>query len=431
MSPLDTNPADFCLSWSTESLRTRHLLGYLLGQRAGPTGRTKGAGPRRTPQLHHETITTKRKDRHERPVMSEPSPTEQRIAEVFVELADTLIDDFDLADFLQSLTERCVELLPASAAGLMLADEDGRLQLAAATSSTTRDLELLELAQDQGPCVDTFATGEALLNVRIASTDAATRWPALTTAAAQAGVASTSALPMRLHGQVVGALNLLSNRHDSLSATSLALGQAMADVATIALLNDRALREKSPLSRQLHSALRSRVVIEQAKGVLAARAGISVDDAFVRLRRHARSHGTPLTQVAARVVAGELRLNLHHALEPPAPDQPAPEPQTPGHQASRHHAPSATSGAGTGSSLSSDAGAAESGPSASTSEPVLAPLDLQILRMIAAGNAGAAVAHRLAIPITEVTRRMIAIRARLRITSTADAVQVAHRDGII
>ncbi|WP_328291398.1 GAF and ANTAR domain-containing protein [Kineococcus sp. NBC_00420] len=360
------------------------------------------------------------------PVTNDPSPHEQRLAEVFVELADTLIHDVDVADFLQSLTEHCVELLPANAAGLMLADEHGRLHLAAATSSTTRDLGLFELAQEQGPCVDAFTTEQPLLNVAIASTNAATRWPAFTTAAAQAGVTSTSALPMRLHGQVVGALNLLSNRHDPLSATSLALGQALADVATIALLNEGSLREKTPLSKQLHSALQSRVVIEQAKGVLAARAGISVEDAFVWLRRHARSHGMALTQVAAGVVAGELRLDLDHTLEPPAP-----EPQTPGHQAPRHQAPSATSGAGTGSSLSSDAGAAESDPLASTSETVLAPLDLEILRMIAAGDAGAAVAHRLAIPITEVTLRMMLIRAQLGVTSTAGAVQVARRDGII
>lgn len=245
--------------------------------------------------------------------MSNPSPTEQRLAEVFVELADTLIDDFDVADFLQSLTERCVELLGVSAAGLMLADDHGRLRLVAGTSSTTRDLELFELQQNEGPCVDTYASGEAILNVRIASTDAAARWPTFTAAAAQAGVRFTSALPMRLRGRVVGALNLFSDRHDCLSAPSLALGQAMADVATIGLMNERSLREKTLLSEQLQVALQSRVVIEQAKGVLAARAGISVDDAFARLRQYARSHGTALTQVAAGVVTGELRLDLHHA----------------------------------------------------------------------------------------------------------------------
>lgn len=360
--------------------------------------------------------------------MSNPSPTEQRLAEVFVELADTLIDDFDVADFLQSLTERCVELLGVSATGLMLADDHGRLRLVAGTSRATRDLELFELQQDEGPCVDTYATGEAILNVRIASTDATARWPTFTTAAAQAGVASTSALPMRLRGRVVGALNLFSNHHDCLSAPSLALGQAMADVATIGLVNERSLREKALLSEQLQAALQSRVVIEQAKGVLAARAGISVDDAFARLRQYARSYGTALTRVASGVVTGELRLDLHHAAGLQAPEQHAPQQHAPGHRA-----PAATSrtGCDTGSPVSSATGTAGSDPPVSTSEGVLTPLDLQILRMIAAGNAGAAVAHRLAIPVTEVTLRMIVIRARLGVTSTAGAVQAARRDGII
>lgn len=236
--------------------------------------------------------------------------SEQRIAEVFVELADTLVDDFEVLDFLQSLTERCVELLQVSAAGLMLADERGPLQLVAGTSTVTRDLELFELQHEEGPCVDTFTTGKSILNVRIASTDTAARWPTFTPATAQAGVRFTSALPMRLRGQVIGALNLFSNHEELLPPTALALGQAMADVATIGLLNERSLREKTLIAKQLQAALQSRIVLEQAKGVLATRAGISVGEAFTRLRQHSRRHGIALTAVATGVVSGELRLDV-------------------------------------------------------------------------------------------------------------------------
>jgi hypothetical protein len=230
--------------------------------------------------------------------------SEQRVAEVFVELADTLVADFDVVDFLHVLTERCVELLGVAASGLMLADERGRLRLVAGTSRATRDLELFELEVDQGPCVETFASGESLLDVEIAAS--MDRWPSFAPAAAAAGVVYTSALPMRLRGRVIGALNLFCDT--AVGAPSLALGQAMADIATISLIHERAMHEKTVLSEQLQGALQSRVVIEQAKGVLAERSGMDVAEAFTRLRDHARRHGVPLTRVATAVVTGELHL---------------------------------------------------------------------------------------------------------------------------
>jgi transcriptional regulator with GAF, ATPase, and Fis domain len=232
--------------------------------------------------------------------------SEQRIAEVFVELADTLVDDFDVLDFLHVLTDRCVELLEVSSSGLMLSDERGHLQLVAGTSRTTQDLELLELEMEEGPCVDAFVTAEPIVNVSL--TDAARRWPNFTRAALDSGVQRTTALPMRLRGRVIGALNLFSGDDEDMTPTKLALGQAMADIATIGLLNERSLREKTVLSEQLQTALHSRVVIEQAKGVLAARFGISVADAFNRLRKHARRSGSSLTDLAAAVVAGRADL---------------------------------------------------------------------------------------------------------------------------
>lgn len=240
--------------------------------------------------------------------------SEQRIAEVFVELADTLVDDFDVLDFLHVLTDRCVELLEVTASGLMLSDERGRLQLVAGTSRRTQDLELLELEMEEGPCLDAFATGEAIVNVSPA--EAARRWPNFTRAALESGVLRTSALPMRLRGRVVGALNLFSGTDVDMTPTKLALGQAMADIATIGLLNERSLREKTVLSEQLQAALQSRVVIEQAKGVLAARLGITVVEAFQRLRNHARRSGSSLTDLAAGIVAG--RSELEDALSTPS-----------------------------------------------------------------------------------------------------------------
>ena len=228
----------------------------------------------------------------------------KRLAEVFVELADTLVAEFDMVDLLQTLTERCVELLHADAAGLMLADERGELRLMAATTERMRVVELLELQVNEGPCRDCFVTGKAVTNVDLAA--ARERWPQFTAAAVAAGFGGTHALPMRLRGRVIGALNLFTDEHVGLSDEDVAVGQAMADIATIGLIHERTLREQTVVSEQLQSALHSRVLVEQAKGVLAAQAGIRVDDAFQRMRDHARHNGLTLTAVATGIVEGTL-----------------------------------------------------------------------------------------------------------------------------
>jgi GAF domain-containing protein len=227
-----------------------------------------------------------------------------RMAQVFVELADTLTENFDVVDFLQTLTDRCVELLDADASGLMLTDQRGGLTLMAATLERARVLELFELQVQEGPCLECFQTGAAITNVDLS--EARRRWPTFSPAAVRAGFGATHALPMRLRGRVIGALNLFTDEPVQLSDTDIAVGQAMADVATIGLLHQRNTHEQTILSEQLQSALHSRVVVEQAKGVLAARAGISVNEAFVRLRAHARSHNVSLTEVANAVVDGTL-----------------------------------------------------------------------------------------------------------------------------
>ncbi|SDY84823.1 GAF domain-containing protein [Geodermatophilus africanus] len=236
---------------------------------------------------------------------------EQRLAEVFVELADTLVEEFDVVEFLQMLTERCVELVDTDAAGLMLDDQRGHLQVVAYTTESARLLELFELQRAEGPCLDCFATGRVIANVDLA--DSSSRWPVFTEAALGSGFTYSHALPLRLRRQVLGALNLFTVERKALTADHLAVAQGMADIATIGLLHERALHDQVVLAEQLQAALHSRILIEQAKGVLSARAGISVGDAFSRMRSHARRAGLHLTGVAEAVVAGTLG---HEDLQP-------------------------------------------------------------------------------------------------------------------
>lgn len=239
---------------------------------------------------------------------------EERLVEVFVELADTLVEEFDVVEFLQTLTERCVELVDTDAAGLMLDDQRGHLQVVAYTDESARLLELFELQKAEGPCLDCFASGQVIANVDLA--DAGTRWPVFAEAARDVGFAVSHALPLRLRRQVVGALNLFTVAPVRLSSSHLAVVQGLADIATIGLLHERALRDQVVLAEQLQTALHSRIVIEQAKGVLSARAGIPVGEAFRRMRAHARRTGAPLTMVAEAVVAHELGVDDLQALSP-------------------------------------------------------------------------------------------------------------------
>lgn len=228
----------------------------------------------------------------------------QRLAEVFVELADTLVDQFDVVDFLHVLTDRSVELLRADAAGLMLADQRGNLQVMASTVERMRLLELFELQISQGPCRDCFESGEPVVNVDLRM--AQQRWPEFTAAAVSVGFRSTHAIPMRLRGQIIGALNLFTEQPAQLSADDVAVGQAMADIATIGLLHERNVQEQTVLSEQLQAALNSRVLIEQAKGLLSGLADVSIPEAFATMRSHARHHGMTLSAVAASVIDGTL-----------------------------------------------------------------------------------------------------------------------------
>ena len=223
------------------------------------------------------------------------------LADVLVEMADTLVDDFDVIDFLHVLTERCVQLLGVSAAGILLTDQRDALQLVAASSERTRLLELFQLQTDQGPCVDCFNTGRP---VSVSDVRSAGRWPRFTAAAAEVGFTSVHALPMRLRAEVIGALNLFGVEPGALDGDRLRAARALADVATIGLLQQRAIRSRDTLTEQLQAALNSRVLIEQAKGVLAERLHLDLDQAFTLLRRIARDRNRRLSELAQAIVDG-------------------------------------------------------------------------------------------------------------------------------
>jgi transcriptional regulator with GAF, ATPase, and Fis domain len=252
----------------------------------------------------------------------------QLLSETFVELTDTMVAGFDVIDFLHVLTNRSVLLLDVSAAGLLLADPRGELRVVAASSEAARLLELFQLQSDQGPCLDCFRSGQP---VSVTDLNAgAQRWPRFADAAVQAGFAAVQALPMRLRDQVVGALNLFRADPGSFDPANVRVGQALADVATISLLHERGARRGDTLNEQLQTALNSRVVIEQAKGKLAERLGIEMDEAFAILRGAARDRNLRLADVARAFIDGTDPLTSQAAptsrQRPAGQVQPAPRP---------------------------------------------------------------------------------------------------------
>ena len=223
---------------------------------------------------------------------------------MFVELADTLVSGFDVVEFLHRLTERCVELLDVGAAGVVLADEKGGLRVMASSDERARTLELFEVQNHEGPCLDCIRTGEPVVNEPLHAEG--TRWPAFSREARAAEFRFAHALPLRLRDQVIGALNLFSDEASRLAEPGLVVGQALADVATISLLQTRAMEESRVLASQLQGALDSRVIIEQAKGMLAEHASVDLDTAFRFLRDYARSRSEYLSDVARALVEGAL-----------------------------------------------------------------------------------------------------------------------------
>ncbi|GAB2757698.1 GAF and ANTAR domain-containing protein [Nocardioides salsibiostraticola] len=228
-----------------------------------------------------------------------------RLSDLFVDVADTLVDAFDIVDFLHTLSEYVAEISGAAAVGLLLADQRGNLQLMAATTEMARVVELHQIRVNDGPCLDCFRTGVRVVNADLEAAEAL--WPVFTPHALAAGFRSVHAFPMRLRNQTIGALNLFGEQLEEFDEGDLRLVQALADVATIAILQERSVSRAEALTEQLQGALNSRILIEQAKGTVAQLMKITVDEAFELLRARARANGIRLAEVAQQVLAGDVQ----------------------------------------------------------------------------------------------------------------------------
>jgi GAF domain-containing protein len=231
---------------------------------------------------------------------------DRQVREAFIELTDTLVTDFDIIDFLDRLAHRCAELLGVSACGVMLADHLGVLNLVAASTEEARVVELAQLQGTEGPCMDAYRTGAPVQQTDLSGPEQP--WPSFAGAARTSGFAAVHALPMRLRDETLGAISLFSDTPGPLDEDTIALGQALADAATIGILHQRAVARHEVVAEQLQAALNSRTVIEQAKGFLAERLAVNVDAAFGLLRGYARDHNRKLTAVATDIVEGRLQV---------------------------------------------------------------------------------------------------------------------------
>lgn len=249
------------------------------------------------------------------------SRTEGEVTRAFVSLARSLASGADVVDLLSELTADCARLLDIASAGLLLADQRGVLHVMAASTERTRELELFQVQREQGPCRDSYLHGEA---VRVPDLSAAEeRWPVFVPAARAAGFASLHALPMRLGTAQLGALGLFGTSVGALDEQDLSLGQALADVASVALVSNRAVTDRNVLNDQLQTALTSRVVLEQAKGVLSQQGNLDMDEAFRALRRYARDNNLRLSDLAQAVVSRRLPWPAGARPQPlPGPSQP-------------------------------------------------------------------------------------------------------------
>ena len=228
---------------------------------------------------------------------------ERQLVEAFVNVADSLVDEFDVVELLQGLVDDCVALLAADAAALVLADQRGGLAVAASSSESSRLVELFQLQNEEGPCLDCYRSSRPVLVADVAEDP---RWPRFREEFQRHGFRAVHALPLRLRAETIGAINFFHGRSGLLSQEDVRVGQALADVATISILQQRAIERTETVSEQLQTALSSRVIIEQAKGVLAESAGLDMDAAFASLRGYARHQNQQLTAVARSVVDGAL-----------------------------------------------------------------------------------------------------------------------------
>ena len=244
--------------------------------------------------------------------MTTTETRERKLSAAFVKLADTLVTEFDVVDLLHWLVEQCTEILDTQAGGLMLADPTGQLQLVASTSEEAELVEIFQLAAGEGPCLDCFRTGTPVTVGNVEADGGS--WPTFSAEALKFGFRSIHATPLRLRGQVIGTMNLFSHHTGALVSEDIAVAQALADVATIGILQERHIRNANVIAEQLQRALDSRILIEQAKGVLASTMSTTMNDAFEIMRAYARDHNLPLRQIADDVVA--RRINLQKRTTP-------------------------------------------------------------------------------------------------------------------
>jgi GAF domain-containing protein len=231
-------------------------------------------------------------------------PDQVLLVRSLVELADNLVDDFDVVDVLSLLADRCVRALGVSAAGVMLVAPSGALQVIASSSDAMHTLELFQLQADEGPCLDAFRLGKQVVNQDLAAVGA--RRPRFASRAIAEGFHSAHSVPMRLRQRTLGALNLLRDTPGSLSPADIAAATALADIATIATIQHQIVINAQTLNNQLNAALHSRIVIEQAKGKISQATGSDVDQAFRQLRHHARRHNVRLADLAKLVAEGSV-----------------------------------------------------------------------------------------------------------------------------
>jgi transcriptional regulator with GAF, ATPase, and Fis domain len=232
---------------------------------------------------------------------------EAQIARVFVELADTLVEDFDVIDLLTLVTMRCVEVLDLDAAGLLLLGADGHLRVAAASSDQAQLLELIASQAHEGPCYESFKSG-APIGVPNLSEQTA-RWPQFAAAATAMQFSSAQSLPLRVRGAVIGVLGLFHHEVDGFRPDDIVIAQAFADVATVSILQHRSIVEQQTVAGQLANALETRVIIEQAKGVIAGQTGWPMEKSVDALRRYARSKQRRLVEVAAEIIDGRTSVD--------------------------------------------------------------------------------------------------------------------------
>lgn len=231
---------------------------------------------------------------------------EAHLSRTFVAVADSLVDTYDLIDLLQKLVDNAIELFDATAAGITLGPDDEHLEVIVSTSEESRLIELMQVRVGEGRCVEAVTTRKPVSAVDLA--EIRRRWPAFAEQVAMSSYASVHAIPLRLRGQTIGSFNLFCDREGALDDADAVAAQALADVATISILQERTIRDADIVRQQLQRALDSRVAIEQAKGVIANTHALDMESAYRLIRHHARSTQTSLADVAQGIIAGTLNL---------------------------------------------------------------------------------------------------------------------------